>query len=157
MPELWALARSGGAPLLLGEIDMTPGWVAAIVESRIVQLLARIALVATFVVPGVMQATQFQGSLGDFAHFNLNPPAVYVTASIITLLAGSVLVILGGRWTWLGAGALGVYTGLTVLIVHHFWTMQGADWLNEMRTTLEHVGLIGGLILVSSLENQREK
>jgi transmembrane protein len=133
---------------------MTPNWVAALLQSRLFLYLARIVLVVTFLVPGVMQALQFQGAQGEFAHFNLMPPAVYVVASIITLLAGSVLVIMGGKWTWLGAGALGVYTGLTILIVHHFWTMQGADGLNEMRTALEHISLIGGLMVVAALERQ---
>jgi transmembrane protein len=131
---------------------MTPSWVAAILHSRMFLFVARLLLVTTYVVPGVMQAAQFQATMGDFAHFNLMPPAAYVTASIITLLAGSILVILGGKWTWLGAGALGVYTGLTILIVHHFWTMQGAEWLSEMRQTLEHISLIGGLMVVAILE-----
>ena len=134
---------------------MTPGWVSAILDSKLFQLLARVALVVTFVVPGIMQPMQFQGSLGEFAHFNLNPPAFWVVLSFVTLLLGSALVILGGKLTWLGAGALGIYTGLTVLIVHHFWTMSGADRLNEMRTAMEHLGLIGGLMLVAISRNGR--
>ena len=136
---------------------MAPGWVLAILESRLFQLVARILLVVTFVVPGIMQPMQFQGSIGEFAHFNLNPPAAFVVASFVTLLAGSALVVLGGKWTWLGAGALGVYTGLTVLIVHHFWTMTGQDQLNEMRTALEHFSLIGGLMMVAIAQNARPK
>ena len=135
---------------------MTPAWLSAILDSKIFQLVARILLVVTFVVPGLMQPMQFQGSLGEFAHFNLNPPAFWVVLSFVTLLVGSLLVILGGKLTWLGAGALGIYTGLTVLIVHHFWTMSGADRLNEMRTTMEHIGLIGGLVMVAALEHRRQ-
>jgi transmembrane protein len=136
---------------------MTPAPIAAILNARPFQLLARILLVVTFFTPGFMQIFQFQGALGDFTHFNLNPPPVYVVASIITLLGGSALVILGGRWTWLGAGALGVYTGLTILIVHHFWTMQGADQLSEFRTALEHISLIGGLMVAAILLNGAPK
>ncbi len=136
---------------------MAPGWVLSILESRIFQLIARVLLVITFIVPGIMQPMQFQGSLGEFAHFNLNPPAAFVVASFVTLLLGSALVILGGKWTWLGAGALGVYTGLTVLIVHHFWTMAGQDRLNEMRTALEHFSLIGGLMVVAINQNAKPK
>ena len=134
---------------------MTPNWVVAILDSRLFQLIARVLLVITFVIPGIMQPMQFQGSIGEFAHFNLNPPAAFVVASFVTLLVGSALVILGGKWTWLGAGALGVYTGLTILIVHHFWTMSGADRLGEMRTTFEHISLIGGLMVVAIWQNGR--
>ena len=136
---------------------MTPSWVAALLDSRLFHLFARIVLVVAFVVPGILQAVQFQGALGDFTHFELNPPAPYVVASIITLLVASVLVIRGGRWTWLGAGALGVYTGLTIFIAHHFWTMQGADAVGEMRTALEHISMIGSLMTVAIMERQRSK
>ena len=132
---------------------MTPGWVSAILDSKIFQLLARVLLVVTFIVPGIMQPMQFQGSLGEFAHFNLNPPAFWVVLSFVTLLLGSALVILGGKLTWLGAGALGIYTGLTIFIAHHFWTMSGDERLGEMRQTLEHLSVIGGLMLVAISRN----
>jgi transmembrane protein len=135
---------------------MTPKPIAAILDSGAFLLLARVVLVCTFVIPGVMQIAQFNGAVGEFAHFNLNPAPAYVAASFITLLAGSALVILGGRWTWLGAGALGIYTGLTILIVHHFWTMSGQDQVGEMRTAWEHISLIGGLMTVAILEHRRE-
>jgi transmembrane protein len=134
---------------------MTPKAIAAILDSGAFLFLARVLLAATFLIPGIMQPLQFQGTVGEFAHFSLNPAPAYVVLSFVTLLIGSALVILGGRLTWLGAGALGVYTGLTVLIVHHFWTMTGADQLNEMRTTFEHISLIGGLMVVAVLEHRR--
>ena len=134
---------------------MTPIWVAAILDSRAFQLLARIMLMITFIVPGIMQPLQFQNALGEFTHFHLNPPAPYVIASFITLLVGAALVIFGGKWTWLGAGALGIYTGLTIFIAHHFWTMSGDERLGEMRQTLEHLSVIGGLMLVAIAQNGR--
>jgi transmembrane protein len=134
---------------------MTPKSIATILDSGAVLFAARLLLAITFLVPGVMQAVQFQNAVGEFAHFNLNPAPVFVVASFITLLVGSALVVVGGRLTWLGAGALGVYTGLTILIVHHFWSMTGADQLNEMRTALEHISIIGGLIVVAALEHRR--
>jgi len=136
---------------------MTPKWVSAMLDSRWFPVLARVVLCATLLIPGIMQAVQFKAAQAEFAHFGLNPTSVYVTASIITLIVGSVLVILGGKRTWLGAGALGVYIGLTILIVHHFWTMHGADAVNEMHTALEHISLIGGLMVVSVLEYRRRR
>ncbi len=132
---------------------MPPKAIAAILNSSWFGWLARIALVVTFVMPGIMQPLQFNQSVGEFAHFGL--PAWVVVLSFVTLLGGSALVILGGKLTWLGAGALGIYTGLTVFIVHHFWTMSGADQLNEMRTTFEHISLIGGLMVVAICQNGR--
>ena len=136
---------------------MTPAWVAAILESRLFLFLARLLLAAAFLVPGVIQALQFHGALGEFAHFGLHPTSVYVIASIVTLLAGSALVIVGGRWTWLGAGALGIYTGLTIIIVHHVWTMHGPEAVTALHTVLEHIALIGGLMLVAVHEHSVRK
>jgi transmembrane protein len=136
---------------------MTPGVITAILDSRVFQFIARLLLVITFVIPGILQLVQFNDNVGEFGGLGLHPAAAYVAASAITLLIGSALVLFGGRWTWLGAGALGVYTGLTILIVHHFWTMQGADRLNEMRTCFEHISLIGGLMLVAIAQNSSRK
>ncbi len=128
-----------------------PKWINGLLASGAFAVFARLLLVVTFLIPGIMQLTQFKAAVGEFAHFHLSPPGAFVIASAITLILGSLLVLIGGRLTWLGAGALGVYTGLCVLIVHHFWTMQGADRLNEMRTTFEHISLIGGLMVVAIL------
>ena len=134
---------------------MTPNAVAAILDARLFHLLARILIATAFLVPGVMQAVHFHGALGEFGHFNLNPPTAYVAASIVTLLAGSALVIAGGRLTWLGAGALGIYTGLTIFIVHHVWTMHGDQAVSELHTVLGHISMIGGLMAVAILEHAR--
>ncbi len=133
---------------------MTPRFVDAILSARAFQLIARVVLTVTFWVPGIMQAAQFKNALGEFTHFHVVPPAPFVVASFITLLVSSAIIIVGGKWTWLGAGALGIYTGLTILIAHHFWNMQGDEALAEMRTALEHISLIGGLMAVAIAEHK---
>ena len=134
---------------------MIPKPISAILDSPVFQLVARLALLTTFIAPGLMQLVNFNQTLGEFTFFHLQPSAAFVVASIITLLVGSALVLIGGRWTWLGAGALGIYTGLTIFIVHHFWTMSGDARLGEMRTFFEHVSLIGGLMVVAQAQNGR--
>lgn len=63
-------------------------------------------------------------------------------------LAGSLLVILN-RWTWLGAGALGVFTALTIPIAHTFWTMEEPLKTVEFYIVMEHITVIGGLMLAA--------
>lgn len=132
-----------------------PKAIASLLDSSVFAFIARLVLLVTFIVPGITQITGFQGAIGEFAHFNLNPPAAFVVASFITLLVGSALVLVGGKRTWLGAGALAIYTGLTIFIVHHFWTMSGDAATSEMRTALEHISLIGGLMCVAVMERRR--
>ncbi len=97
---------------------MTPNWVSALLESRTFQVIARIVLTTPFWAAGVQHALQWPQTMGEMAHFGLNPPVLFGALTVLTCLAGSLLVILGGKWTWLGAGALGVFTALTIPIAH---------------------------------------
>ena len=122
-------------------------------KSRVFQIFARVVLTTPFWAAGVQHALDWNGSLGEMAHFGLNPPALYLVLTIVTCLAGSALVIAGGRWAWLGAGALGVFTALTIPIAHAFWTLTGGAAMGEFRTTIEHISIIGGLMVAAVLLN----
>lgn len=132
---------------------MTPGWVSGLLGSRAFQMVARIVLTTPFWAAAVQHGLDWSGWLGTMAHFNLNPPVVFGVLTLLTCLAGSVAVIMGGKWTWLGAGALGVFTALTIPIAHAFWNMQGQAATTEFYTALEHVSIIGGLMVMAVLAN----
>jgi len=134
---------------------MTPNWVAATLQSRSFSLLARIVLTTAFWGAGIQHLVQYQSIPGEMAHFGLSPALPYAIALIVTLFGGALLVIVGGKWCWLGAGWLGVFTALTIPICHAFWKMQGAEAISEFRTVLEHVSIVGGLMVVAILEHQR--
>jgi hypothetical protein len=55
------------------------------------------------------------------------------------------------RRTWLGAGALGVFTALATVLAHQFWTLDGIERVRELNTFLEHEAIIAGLVLVAIL------
>ncbi len=131
---------------------MTPNWVAATLESRAFLLLARIVLTTPFWGAGVQHLVQYQTIPGEMAHFGLTPALPYAIALIVTLFGGSALAITGGKWSWLGAGWLGVFTALTIPICHAFWKLQGAEAMSEFRTVMEHISIIGGLMIVAILD-----
>jgi transmembrane protein len=81
-------------------------------------------------------------------HYGLSPAAPIALAVIFVQLAASALAI-SGRYAWLGAGALGVFTVLTIPIAHAFWSMTGETAFFEMLVAIEHLSLIGGLMLVA--------
>ncbi|WAJ29730.1 hypothetical protein [Antarcticirhabdus aurantiaca] len=65
--------------------------------------------------------------------------------------SGSALVV-ADRWAWLGAGALGVFTALTIPIVHHVGSMTEEPFRTiAVQAATEHVGMTGALILVAIL------
>jgi transmembrane protein len=61
-----------------------------------------------------------------------------------------LLVILNLR-TWLGAGALGVFTALATVMAHQFWTLDGVERVRELNTFLDHLAIIAAFVLVAIL------
>lgn len=122
----------------------------AILSNPLAEFVARVVLCFPFWGSGLNKLLDFPGGVAEMAHFGLNPPALFNILVIVTQLGGSALVILN-RWTWLGAGALGVFTALTIPLVHHFWLLEGERALTAFHTAGEHVGMIGALVVVSIL------
>lgn len=134
---------------------MTPAAIKSILENNVVLFAARIFLTLPFWGSGFGKLADFQGAVAEFAHFNIEPAVPLVVLTIIVQLGGSALVILN-RWSWLGAGALGVFTALTIPLVHHFWDMEGEGALHAFYTATEHIGMIGGL-MISAILSVRQK
>ncbi len=70
------------------------------------------------------------------------------SATIVTQLVSSVLIILD-PWTWLGAGALGLFTALTIPLLHHCWAMEAPLRTTEFYVVMEHFTVIGGLMVLA--------
>jgi transmembrane protein len=132
---------------------MPPTIIARLLDSNGFALLARVVLTFPFWASGVAKSINFQDGVAEMAHFGLHPPVAYNIATVVCQPGGSPLVILN-RYTWLGAGALAVFTALTIPIAHAFWTMSGEQAQTELFFVVEHIGLIGGLMLVSILSRQ---
>lgn len=133
----------------------TPGWVAAILSWPWLLPLLRIGLVSAFLIGGVTKLLDFPAAVAEQEHFGLRPPWLWAAAAIVVELGGSILVMLG-RWTWLGAGGLGVLTAVAMLTANDFWSKTGADRFMAVNSFFEHLGLIAGLALVSVLSLRRD-
>jgi transmembrane protein len=117
----------------------------------LVSVIARTALTFPFWGSGLAKLFDFEGGVAEMAHFGLTPPAVFNMATIIVQLGGSLLIIVN-RMAWLGAGALGIFTGLTIFLVHSFWRITEEPFRTiAFHTATEHVGIIGGLIAIAIL------
>ncbi|WP_428030452.1 DoxX family protein [Ancylobacter sp.] len=129
---------------------MTPAIISGILLSPITAFVARLLLVFMFLGSAISKITDFAGAQAEMAHFGLNPPWLFAAATIATQLIGAVLILLN-RGTWLGAGALGIFTLLTIPIAHHFWTMEGQMAQIEFYFAVEHLSVLGGMLLVAIL------
>lgn len=127
-----------------------PTLIETLLTNRAVAVLARVILTFPFWGSGLDKLINFSGGVAEMRQFGLEPALLFNIAVLTTQLVGSALII-SGRYVWLGAGALGVFTALTIPVVHRFWTMEGAAALHAFHTAAEHIGMIGGLITVSIL------
>jgi transmembrane protein len=128
-----------------------------LLEYPAVTLLARVMLTFPFWESGLSKLIDFDAGVAEMAHFGLAPPALFAVATILVQLGGSLLIVLN-RLAWLGAGALGCFTALTIFLVHHFWTMTEEPFRTiAFHTATEHVGMIGGLVAISILAARRRE
>jgi transmembrane protein len=127
-----------------------PAFIVRLLDQSWFALLARIVLTFAFWGSGLAKLINFQEGVAEMAMFNLPQPVLINVLTIVTQLGGSLLIILN-RWTWLGAGALAVFTALTIPLVHNFWAKEGAAAVGAFHTATEHVTVIGALMIVSIL------
>jgi transmembrane protein len=134
----------------------TPGWIAAILDSRSTWLLARIALTLPYWWSGIDKALHPQAALAEVGGLlGTSTPLPFYVALLVVQLGGSLLVIFN-RWAWLGAGALGVFTLIVTLIAHAFWKLDGPARFAEMNTFMEHMALIAGFLLAAMIAQRSQ-
>ena len=134
---------------------MTPAPIARLLGDNRFAVLAASLLTLPYWTSGFAKLLDLGGALGEARHCGLEPATLVVAATILIQIGGSLLVIVG-RQAWLGAGALGVFTTIATVIAHPFW--QIADPIarfHERNTFLEHVGLVGGLMLAAILRGDK--
>lgn len=125
----------------------TPRWIETLLLSNGLWLLARVLLTFLFWMTALNWIADFSQAQGAAGSVGLSPPTLWGALLIGFYLVGSVLIITD-RMMWLGAGAFGVFVLLTIVMVHRFWALSGAEFAAEWNEVKEHVTVIGGLMAV---------
>lgn len=126
-----------------------PRFVDAILGWRWTGFLARLALVSAYLLGGIVKASDWNAAVAEQAHFGMSPPALWAGLTVAVELIGPLL-ILSGRFVWLGAGMLGVFTLLAAITANAFWAMApGPARFMATNAFFEHLGLIGGFVLAA--------
>lgn len=134
---------------------MTPKPIARLLDSPAFLLFARIVLTSMFWGSGLSKLFAFQAGVGEMEHFGLNPGWLFNILTLVVQLGGSLLIIVN-RAAWLGCGALAVFTLLTIPLAHAFWNMPQPMATMEMYVVIEHVSVIGAL-MVAAVLSQRSR
>lgn len=118
---------------------LTPAWL---------RWLALLGLCAAYLQGGLVKAFAFDGAVAEMAHFGMTPAAPFA-AAVIVLELGASLLILSGAYRWLGALALAGFTLVAACVANRYWEMDGMPRMAAMNAFYEHLGLVGGFVLVA--------
>jgi putative oxidoreductase len=124
------------------------------VMSDYTQAIGRVLVSAVFIVFGYLQFThignyianpaviQFSGQTGGV----LSPTVIAYLVAAIDLIGG-LLILVGYQTRWTSI-VLIVFVVLTILYVHHFWTMEGAAFAGNRAQFYKNLAIIGALLFL---------
>lgn len=130
--------------------------VAALADHPFTLIFLKAILTCFFWMAGLFGVFNFRVVVAEMVHVRLPAPAVFALATIATQLVGSALLISDfGGLGWVGAGALAVFTLLTIPTGHAFWKFAEPQRTAEFHVALEHITVIGGLLIAGLLSLQK--
>lgn len=126
--------------------------VIAVLQHPVALLVAKLVLTFVFWMAGLFGVFNFKVIVQEMVDVHLPNPRFFALATIFTQLAGSLLIITNlGGYGWLGAGWLAVFLLLTIPLGHPFWKFDEPKRTHEFHIALEHVTVVGGLMLAAIL------
>ena len=120
----------------------------------LMDLAGRVLLTAMFWTSGFDKAVNYAGAVAQMQRSGLHPPELFAIGTILVQLLASAAVILRRYDGW-GALALAVFTALTVPISHAWWRLEGPARSSELHLALEHLAVIGALVMVMVISQWR--
>jgi len=124
-----------------------PAVIVQLLDNPLTLLVGRVCVALPFLVAGSMKLLFWQPGVAEMATVGLHPAWAFNIAALVTELGGSASVILA-RKTWLGAGALGVFTVMTTFLAHRFWDFSGPAREMQMNSFFEHATISASFIFV---------
>jgi uncharacterized membrane protein YphA (DoxX/SURF4 family) len=122
-----------------------------LVATRPVYAIALLGLCAAYIQGGLDKLLDFNAAIAEAQHFGLPFATAAACATIVTELAGSAL-ILTGVYRWLGALWLAGFTLVATFVANRFWEMPLPQRFMVENSFFEHLGLVGGFLLVAWLD-----
>jgi uncharacterized membrane protein YphA (DoxX/SURF4 family) len=110
-------------------------------------IAARLMLAAVFLYSGQDKLRHWRASIAELAVLGLPAPSLLLAATIGTQIAGGISVAFGIAAA-VGAALLAAFTIAATVLGHRFWLLRGMAARRELTTSLEHLAIVGGLILV---------
>jgi len=137
-------------------LDRLAGAIGSLVATRPVHFIALLGLCAAYIQGGLTKVFDFNAAVAETQNFGLPFAAAATAATIVTELAGSAL-ILTGIYRWLGALWLAGFTLFATFVANRFWEMVPPQRFMVENSFFEHLGLVGGFLLVAWLDLRKRQ
>ena len=113
-------------------------------------MVLRAVMTLLFWSAGLFGLFNFAAVVAEVRAAGLPGETLVAAATVLLQLAGSLLVITNyAALGWLGAIALAIFTLLTIPFGHAFWTFPEPRRTAELHIALEHMTVVGGLLLAA--------
>jgi putative oxidoreductase len=109
-----------------------------------------------FLVSGINKILGFSYVAGWMGSSGL-PAAGVLLALTILLEVGAGLALITGFQARFAAAALALFLVPVTLIFHGFWHADAAELQNQLNHFLKNVAILGGMLIVFNIEQQRYK
>jgi putative oxidoreductase len=110
-------------------------------------LVARLLLAALFLIFGWRKLVDFSGTVSRLVQDGAPLPVLSAVIAIFMELPVAFAVAIGA-FTRPAAVLLALYTLGTALIAHHYWTVTGADKVDNMESFYKNLSIVGGFLLL---------
>lgn len=113
-------------------------------------MILRAVLTVLFWSAGIFGVFNYSAVVAEVRAVGLPFEHVVAAGTIALQLGCSLMVITNAaNFGWLGAVALALFTLLTIPFGHAFWRFPEPQRTAELHIALEHLTVIGGLLLVA--------
>jgi len=131
--------------------DTSPTAVPRWAVAPAIRWVALLGLVGAYLQGGLDKAVDIPGAIGEMNHFGLEPAFPMALATIALELVASLMILIG-FWRWLAALALAAFTLAATFMANRFWLATGTERFMLENGFFEHLGLVGGFLLVAWMD-----
>jgi uncharacterized membrane protein YphA (DoxX/SURF4 family) len=110
--------------------------------------LARALMAAVFLYSGQDKIRHWRAGVEEVSGLRMPMPQLFAAATIVVQIVGG-LSVLSGIGLFFGAAVLALFTAAATILGHRFWLLHGQPAKQELTTTLEHLAIVGGLLLLA--------
>lgn len=111
-------------------------------------LAGRVLIAWLFVPAGIGKIVGFAGTAGYIASKGLPMPNVMAVLAILAEVGCGLAVLFGFRTRW-ASWALALFSVVSAVIFHAYWTLQGADVSPQQINFNKNMAIAGGLLALS--------